>query len=105
MSLVIRLEILPGLLLQLTIWLMYAALFWLLYRHIKKSGESPSPETIKLHRPVKLTKLVILSLIFTFASTFFTAAGVGMVIMALMWFGGGALGIFLLVRSIRDLFT
>lgn len=103
MGLVIRPEILPGLLPQLTIWLMYAVLFALLYQHIKRSGRSPIPETVQLHRPVTLTKLVILSLIFTFASAFFTAAGVGMVIMACMWFGGGALGIILLVQSIRDL--
>ncbi len=105
MSLVIRLDILPGLLPQLTIWLMYAAMFLLLYQHIKKSRESPLPETIQLHRPVKLTKLVILSLIFTFASVFFTAAGASLVVMILMWFGGGAFGIFLLVKSIRDLFV
>ncbi|MBW6519115.1 MAG: hypothetical protein K0A89_11525 [ANME-2 cluster archaeon] len=103
MGLVIQLEILPGLLPQLTIWMIYAALFLLLYLHIKKSGKSPLPETIQLNRPVTLTKLVILSLIFTFASVFFTAAGVGLVIMVLMWFGGGAFGIFLMVRTIRDL--
>ncbi|MCG7850276.1 MAG: hypothetical protein MIO93_14035 [ANME-2 cluster archaeon] len=103
MSLVIRLDILPGLLPQLTIWLMYAALFVLLYLHVNGSKKATIPETINLPRPVKLKKLVLFSLIFTFASAIFTAADVGLVIMVLMWFGGGALGIFLLVQSIRDL--
>ncbi len=103
MGIFLRPEALPGPLPQLSIWLIYAALFTLLYLHVNGSGKATIPETINLPRPVKLKKLVILSLIFTFASAIFTAAGVGLVIMVLMWFGGGALGIFLLVQSIRDL--
>ena len=103
MGAVIRPEVLPGLLPQLSIWLIYAALFVLLYLHLKRSGKAAIPQTINLPRPVKLKKLVMFSLIFTFASAIFTAAGVGLVIMVLMWFGGGTLGVFLLVQSIRDL--
>ena len=81
MGIFLRPEALPGLLPQLSIWLIYAALFALLYLHVKRSGKATISETINLPPPVKLKKLVILSLIFTFASAIFTAEGVGLVIM------------------------
>lgn len=103
MGIFLRPEALPGLGPQIIIWSMYAVFFILFYLHLKKSRNTTLPGTVSLTRPVSWKKLLFFALVFTLASAIFTAAGVGLIIMVVMWFGGAMVGILLLILSVKDL--
>ena len=99
----LRPEALPGFGPQINIWLIYAVFFVLFYLHLKISRNTTLPGTISLTRSVPWKKLFFLALVFTLASATFTAAGIGLVIMIVMWICGIIVGILLLILSVKDL--
>lgn len=103
MGIFLRPEALPGLGAQINIWLIYAVFFILFYLHLKKSRNTTLPGTISLTRPVPWKNLFFFALVFSLASAIFTAAGVGLTIMVVMWLFGVMVGILLLILSAKDL--
>lgn len=100
MGAVLRPEALPVFSSQAIIWLIYGFLFILLYLNLRKSGTTQILQTQELH--FSRNAVIILPMIFIMTSAVFTAAGIGMYMLLLFWFGGGLFGIFMLINSIKD---
>ncbi|NOZ76264.1 MAG: hypothetical protein GXO65_00995 [Euryarchaeota archaeon] len=98
----LRPEALPGPGPQLAIWMVYGILFALLYRSLRRS-RGASLEAVAGGTAPPLRECVKLALVFTAASAASSAFGLGGPVMALNWFGGALVGIWLLVRSVADL--
>jgi hypothetical protein len=106
MGIYLRPEALPGLVPQLSIWLIYAGLFILLFFHLRNFREMILPE--RIDSPIKFSWkiLILLSLLFAIfsAASKFIVAPFKDIIMLIFWLIFGVIGISILFISAKDLF-
>ncbi|MCJ7617343.1 MAG: hypothetical protein MUO43_12490 [Desulfobacterales bacterium] len=104
-GLFIRPQALPGLFPQLTIWLIYAGLFGLLYLSLKRSRETSLHKIVSPITKISYRTCIRLSLIFALTSAMLAGLGIGSVMMILMWISGVLIGILVLMLVIKDIFA
>ena len=106
MGIFMRPEALPGLVPQLSIWLIYAGLFILLFFHLRNFREMILPE--RINSPIKFSWkiFILLSLLFAIfsAASKFIVAPFKDIIMLIFWLIFGVIGISILFLSAKDLF-
>lgn len=104
MGIGMRPEALPGLAPQAVIWAVYAVVFYLLLRGLKKQAIISAARSAKRFRLQLRTALV---LGFVFVATSFLVGLLGQVpiVLVISWFPGAALGVYFLYYSIRDVMT
>ncbi len=103
---VLRPEVLPGLLAQFIVWLMYAGLFILLVFNLKKSRTAPLSESADLPMRFSWTTLVIVFLLFPVSSAVskILVGSSGGIIILMFWIIGGIIGTLILLSDIILLF-
>ncbi len=103
---VLRPEVLPGLLAQFIVWLMYAGLITLLVFNLRKSRKAPLSESVDLQVRFSWIILVIVFLLFPVSSAVskILVGSSGGIIILMFWVIGGIIGTLILLSSIYLLF-
>jgi hypothetical protein len=103
---VLRREVLPGLLPQLIVWLMYAGLLALLVFNLRKSRAAPLSESVDLPTRFSWKILVIVFLLFPVSSAVskILVGSSGGIIILMFWVAGGIIGTLILLSCIISLF-
>ncbi len=101
----LRSEVLPGLIPQLIIWLIYLVFFVSLYFSLRKSRKLTSPETVFPQMNFTWRMCFLSAFIFTLSSAFFKflLGPLSKVVIPVLWILGLLIGLLFLFFSTRDL--
>lgn len=105
MGLFIRPEALPRTLIpHLTVWIMYAVLFVLLYFNMRRAPELTEPVPAPIREQALRTGIIFLLVLSFLPLLLWPIQGVAIVLVLFSWIPGCIIGAILLIRSARALF-
>ncbi len=105
MGIFVRSEALPRTIVpHLTVWIIYAALFVLLYFNMKRAAEITEPTPAPFHRQALRTGVILLIALSILPVLLLPVKIITIVLVLLSWVVGCTVGAILLVRSLRAVF-
>jgi hypothetical protein len=93
-----RPEALPGILDQVSVWILYIFFGALLYLGIKKSREDTSINLVEI--VISERGMISFGIVFTLSSVFGKVSGLSFIGVYFVWFGGIIFGLYVLIKTI-----